>query len=44
MVKYCEVFESGKRAFESAALHEIVTGLGKCKLGKINNIWYVVWG
>ncbi|UAV89759.1 hypothetical protein QGX13_gp064 [Pseudomonas phage M5.1] len=44
MVKYCEVFNTAVEAFESAALHEVITELGRCKLGKINGFWYVVWG
>lgn len=44
MVKHCEVFTTAVQAFESAALHEIITELGTCKLGKIHGFWYVVWG
>ena len=44
MVKYCEVFNSARPAFESAGMHEIIPSLGSCKLGYVYGVWYVIWG
>ena len=44
MVKYCEVYKTAVVAFESAGLHELITELGSCRLGKMHGLWYVVWG
>ncbi|WPJ20582.1 hypothetical protein vBPFY1MI_99 [Pseudomonas phage vB_PF_Y1-MI] len=44
MVMYCEVFKTAKDSFDSAGLHLIMPSLGKCKLGRVNGVWYVIWG